>query len=1119
MAAQQLSDSFTKLVLKIGENVSRKSDQSAPTTPTTPVVKRPGSPFILLEGEDETKFKHIESYGTLNELNGDEANFDETFDSNTSTELTGERLFEICNIEDESVESGTSSENDTAMQENDEMRSHRAQPLTKEQFLSSFDECGRLVNEHDLRKQIFKGGVEEDIRRDVWEFLFELYPFNSTTREREALNVENKVRYEAMKIRWKDILKNLDIDNEYEGVRYCPRWYKACPFSNSINSKPIVNFDTGLSELEDSVENLNQNGQGATDVIDEDAGCTSEDEDISVETNDISKALADAMLDEGDKQSAASHAKQKHCSNEGQGDSKAVPEIIIDGQFINSPRPFSDNVLIDYDEADLDEIPEDELFDNKVFPNPFEMSPEYVNTRETLFSLSENIISLDIDSLHSPKSPSKEITKTNDNLTENVDIQSNKPYDNINQPENGTISGNCSNTSQPEHITENGLENNSRCDSDNLTEHNETINDTEQCEINDIDIPHQAKSSADEENDESEVLTNGCATNNNVSTVFLFEEDSINSNSEEVERERMDNSYPSHNSNENITQTCKTNSDREGSEVDLIKASLSVDNINGKENENTLLDDNGRCKHTETLEVPESPNEKPFIARSPTGQMLEKLPPWIAQMIRASTPTSPKERAKDTERKIDVNEIFEQCLCQKTREELELRKEQIELNKELLGIVENANKFVEQNMKVCSRGNTPKQDVEDGDVQFIPIKQTSNEANETGITSSQSLKDVRTLESNFLSPLSSSEASVFLRPTPSLKLVVDDGASTLVEEEVDGASPQRDEDGVESKKCPYCSFEPDSSTKIVLPSSVGEEQLKFMEIQAQVFAARQPYSEKGITESVRVVDKDVPRTDRELEMFSSDSAPGLLKLRDALLTYSFFHPEVGYAQGMNDIMARFLFVTNDESEAYWMFLRYMEHFKNDFMEEGMLKKIAQVEQLLMKMDRELYDFLQSTDMGLIFCHRWLLLNFKREFDYNEAVRLFEITSSRHLEVSSLAAEIERSKERAKEFVKDSAGSHMEEVFLSPEYPFDIFLCVAMLVECRHMIMGNPDITAVYQILSNLPNTLDLQNILRRSEELFYRYCRKTTVDCFQVIDDLEVPEIQRKRLPFSFSFR
>ena len=53
-----------------------------------------------------------------------------------------------------------------------------------------------------------------------------------------------------------------------------------------------------------------------------------------------------------------------------------------------------------------------------------------------------------------------------------------------------------------------------------------------------------------------------------------------------------------------------------------------------------------------------------------------------------------------------------------------------------------------------------------------------------------------------------------------------------------------------------------------------------------------------------------------------------------------FHLDVGYAQGMNDIMSRFLIVMDTEAEAYWMFVNYMEHFKNDFMEEGMLRKIG-----------------------------------------------------------------------------------------------------------------------------------------------------------------------------------
>ena len=64
-------------------------------------------------------------------------------------------LFDAHQSEDENEYSDDDDE--AAMLEIDEMRSHRDSPLTKEQFDSYFDECGRLVNEHDFRKQIFKG--------------------------------------------------------------------------------------------------------------------------------------------------------------------------------------------------------------------------------------------------------------------------------------------------------------------------------------------------------------------------------------------------------------------------------------------------------------------------------------------------------------------------------------------------------------------------------------------------------------------------------------------------------------------------------------------------------------------------------------------------------------------------------------------------------------------------------------------------------------------------------------------------------------------------------------------------------------------------------------------------
>ena len=58
----------------------------------------------------------------------------------------------------------------------------------------------------------------------------------------------------------------------------------------------------------------------------------------------------------------------------------------------------------------------------------------------------------------------------------------------------------------------------------------------------------------------------------------------------------------------------------------------------------------------------------------------------------------------------------------------------------------------------------------------------------------------------------------------------------------------------------------------------------------------------------------------------------------------------------------------------------------------------------------------------MFCHevahfnyRWLLLGFKREFEFMDSLRVFEILSSHHLELSSLEAETARRRQQMKEF--------------------------------------------------------------------------------------------------------
>ena len=44
---------------------------------------------------------------------------------------------------------------------------------------------------------------------------------------------------------------------------------------------------------------------------------------------------------------------------------------------------------------------------------------------------------------------------------------------------------------------------------------------------------------------------------------------------------------------------------------------------------------------------------------------------------------------------------------------------------------------------------------------------------------------------------------------------------------------------------------------------------------------------------------------------------------------------------MNDLLARFLVVTDSEVDSYWMFVKYMEYKQFDFLEATMMKKVGE----------------------------------------------------------------------------------------------------------------------------------------------------------------------------------
>jgi hypothetical protein len=82
----------------------------------------------------------------------------------------------------------------------------RGQPLTSKEWQMSFDKDGRLTDVNKVKERIFRGGLESSLlRREVWKFLLNYYPWTSTRDERVELAKQRRKDYFAMKLQWESM--------------------------------------------------------------------------------------------------------------------------------------------------------------------------------------------------------------------------------------------------------------------------------------------------------------------------------------------------------------------------------------------------------------------------------------------------------------------------------------------------------------------------------------------------------------------------------------------------------------------------------------------------------------------------------------------------------------------------------------------------------------------------------------------------------------------------------------------------------------------------------------------------------------------------------------------------
>ncbi|KAF9981850.1 GTPase activating protein, partial [Modicella reniformis] len=173
-------------------------------------------------------------------------------------------------------------------------------------------------------------------------------------------------------------------------------------------------------------------------------------------------------------------------------------------------------------------------------------------------------------------------------------------------------------------------------------------------------------------------------------------------------------------------------------------------------------------------------------------------------------------------------------------------------------------------------------------------------------------------------------------------------------------------------------------------SNENLELLKDILLTYNVWAAKAPAVRSGETTSTS--NKSLTSLSPDSKVAASSSAAGVAISTDPNLLE-------GYVQGMSDLLAPVFAVMGDEVMGFWAFVGLMEKTKRNFYRDqvGMQSQLEALAQLIHALDPKLYKHLEKCEaLNLFFCFRWLLIWYKREFEWTDIMRLWEVLFSDHL---------------------------------------------------------------------------------------------------------------------------
>ena len=117
------------------------------------------------------------------------------------------------------------------------------------------------------------------------------------------------------------------------------------------------------------------------------------------------------------------------------------------------------------------------------------------------------------------------------------------------------------------------------------------------------------------------------------------------------------------------------------------------------------------------------------------------------------------------------------------------------------------------------------------------------------------------------------------------------------------------------------------------------------------------------------------------------------RLVAVLEAYALYDQEIGYCQGMSDLLSPILAVMEEDNEAFWCFVGFMRKARHNFRldEVGIRRQLNTVSKIIKSKDSHLYRHLEKLQAeDCFFVYRMVVVLFRRELDFEQTLCLWEV---------------------------------------------------------------------------------------------------------------------------------